>query len=446
MAKAARKIEWGKIVEFGIAFLILPTIVFTLIAPHYPVVLRVSYYTLVGVFVVQALMSYVNILAAVPAAVPRLPPEPPGGLPPTPRATFLVSAYLPNEVGVIEETLLHLLKDIRRPAADIEVILAYNSEHLVGVEDRLQKLAAEWPELILANAYKSRSKSENINYALDLASGEIVCMLDADHHPAPECLDRAWHWLAAGYDCVQGHCKIRNGDKSVLAAVVEVEFEGIYGLSHQARTIIFHTGLFGGSNAFWKKSALKALRFRTDMLTEDIDVSLRGLLAGYRITHDRNLVSTELAPENVASWWYQRKRWAQGWFQVSMKHAGAVLRSRTLSFGPKFNWIWLLIWRIVYDVICHFLFPIVFAYWFWRQEVVLPLNLFIALAVFLTLFSGPLEALVSYKNAVKPRFPFRRLVLYSSLVFLYTMAKNMLQMISIRDEWTGKRDWITTPH
>jgi len=446
MVKTARKIEWGKIVVFEIVFLIVPTILFSLIAPYYPFVLKASYYTIVAIFVIQALMLYVSNIAAFPESAPHLPPEPAGGLPPTPRTTFIVSAYLPNEVGVVEDTLLNLLKNVRRPASGIEVILAYNSEHIVGIEERLQNLALQWPELVLANAYKSRSKSENINYSLDLASGEMICLLDADHHPAPDCLGRAWHWLACGYDCVQGRCKIRNGHESVLAALVEVEFEGIYGIAHQARAQMFHTGLFGGSNAYWKKSALKALRFRTDMLTEDIDVTLRGSLAGYRITHDRNLISTELAPENVVNWWYQRKRWAQGWFQVSRKHAGAVLRSRALSIGPKFNWMWLLIWRIVYDFISHLLFPVVIAYWIWSQEVTLPLNFFIISAVFITLLSGPIEAMVSYKNASKPRFPLRRLLIYSIFVFFYTMVKNMLQMIAIGDEWAGKKEWISTPH
>jgi len=446
MTKKKRSIEWGKIAEFILVFLVLPTVLFTWIAPYSPRFLSVTYYALVTMFILQSTMLYASNVAVLPRRRFRVPEGFAGERPPVPRTTFIVSAYLPNEVNVIEETLVNLLRNIERPADDIEVILAYNSGELVGIEERLQELAKQWPELILANAYKSRSKSENINYALDIASGEMVCLLDADHHPVPDCLKRAWRWLATGYDCVQGRCKIRNGDTSVLAALVEVEFEGIYGVAHQARPFLFHTGLFGGSNGYWKKSALKELRFRTDMLTEDIDLTLRGTLAGYKVTHDRSIISTELAPETPTAWWYQRKRWAQGWFQCSVRHTAPLLRDRTLGFGPRFSWLWLLVWRLIYDSLSHLLLPVLFAFWYWRSEVVLPLNPYIVFAVLYTFLSGPFEALVSYKNAVLPRFPVRRLLLYSLVVFFYTMVKNMIQMIAIRDEWTGKREWISTPH
>ena len=100
---------------------------------------------------------------------------------PVPKTTFIVSAYLPNELEVIEEALLNILERIQRPDAGIELILAYNTPQMERIEPRLRELAYKWPELILANAYGSRSKSENLNYALEIASGEMIVLLDADH-------------------------------------------------------------------------------------------------------------------------------------------------------------------------------------------------------------------------------------------------------------------------
>ena len=57
-----------------------------------------------------------------------------------------------------------------------------------------------------------------------------------------------------------------------------------------------------------------------NMLTEDIDSSLRAFSRGANTVHDLNVVSYELAPTNLRSFWNQRLRWAQGWAQASLKH------------------------------------------------------------------------------------------------------------------------------
>ena len=138
--------------------------------------------------------------------------------------------------------------------------------------------------------------------------------------PSRGAFERAWRWLSNGYDVVQGHCVIRNGDASLVARTVAVEFESIYAVSHPGRAALHGFGIFGGSNGYWRTSLLAETRMHGSMLTEDIDSTLRVLAAGAKIASDPALVSYELAPTNVTSLWKQRARWAQGWFQVSRKH------------------------------------------------------------------------------------------------------------------------------
>ena len=61
------------------------------------------------------------------------------------------------------------------------------------------------------------SSGQNITGALSLVNGEFVGVFDADHHPDSDAFRRAWRWLAGGYDVVQGHCVVRNGDTSWVA-------------------------------------------------------------------------------------------------------------------------------------------------------------------------------------------------------------------------------------
>ncbi len=231
---------------------------------------------------------------------------------PLPRCSFLVVAYLPNEQDIILETLRHILTKVHRSDAGLELILAYNTPVDLPVEDDLKRLAQTYPELRLLRVEGSHSKAENLNAALNIVTGDIACILDADHHPQPDCFLRAWRWLENDYDVVQGRNIIRNHSFNLLTQNIAIEFETLYGVSHAAKSFLTDSTIFGGSNGYWRTSVLKQIRFNPAMLTEDIDASMRTLLSGYRILHDRSIVTTELAPVDFHSFWFQRKRWKPG--------------------------------------------------------------------------------------------------------------------------------------
>ncbi|MHC4562899.1 MAG: glycosyltransferase family 2 protein [Planctomycetota bacterium] len=448
MAKAHKRIEWLKVLEFFLVMVVIPTFLFSILAFRAPNILRICYYTVVTILVMQAALSYLQSLGAF---FRKRFPRGGAGVDPAdqrsvPKTSFIICAYLPNEVDIIETTVLNVLDNVKRPDDGIEVILSYNTPHMEPVEMRLKELAYKYPELILANAYGSRSKSQNLNYALDMASGEIIALLDADHLVEADCLAKAWRWLSTGDDAVQGRCKIRNGGRSALASIIEIEFEGIYAISHYAKSLLFRTALFGGSDCYWKAEVLKEFGFRTDMLTEDIDTTLRALLAGKSIVHDRSILSRELAPETLGALWFQRKRWAQGWFQCTLRHQWAVLKSRYLHWRAKLMWSLLLVLRTFHDIMSHMLPPILFAYWIGRKSIYFPMTAYIWFALFFTLGSGPFEAIAAFKNAFPPRPPARRLLLYCMLTLPYAIFKNIIHMVAIRDELLGKREWIVSPH
>jgi len=432
--------EWAKVAEVLLVLVVGATAVFYVIALKWPLFLDISYYFIVTLLVIQSAFSY--WFTASVFSNKKFVPLPAAENKPVPRTTFIVSAYLPNEIAVIESTLLNILQHIERPANGIEVILAYNTPHVEVLELKLRQLAYQWPELVLANAHGSRSKSENLNYAIGLASGQMIALLDADHVVSRDCLARAWRWLDEGYDVVQGRCKVRNCAESLLAKIVEIEFEIIYGVNHPSRSIIFDTSLFGGSNGYWKVAVLKKIKFDESMLTEDIDSTVRGILAGYRFVHDRSIISSELAPTTISGLWYQRKRWSQGWFQCSMKYQMAMWKTRYLNFPQKFIWTTLLSWRVFFDVVSTLLFPIVFAFWLHVGKIAFPVNAYIIFALVFTLFSGPYQALVAYKNAALPRAPVREYLLYSFFVWPYTVFKTVVHIVAIRDELAGEHAWV----
>jgi len=274
-----------------------------------------------------------------------------------PFVSVVVAAYLPNEQDIIEETLRHWLTQVKAPAAGWEVILAYNTPTGLPVEDRLRRLARRYPALVLLPVAGSRSKAENLNAALTQVQGAMTCIFDADHHPAPDCLGRAWAWLSTGqYDGVQGRNIIRNAQDNWMTHLVAVEFECTYGISHYGRSLLADTALFGGSNGYWRTAALRELGFSPTRLTEDIDATVRGLLRGCRLVHDPAIITTELAPTQLRGLWLQRQRWSQGWLEVASLYLNRVARTPHLDPVQKGYWLlmllfsqgfYLLVWQVV---------------------------------------------------------------------------------------------------
>ena len=160
-----------------------------------------------------------------------------------------------------------------------------------------------------------------------------MAVYDADHLPEAQCFRKAWRRLAQGYHVVQGRCVIRNYAENWLTRTVAVEFDSIYAVSHQGRSNMSGTAIFGGSNGYWRRDALRDVGMNPAMLTEDIDSSVRTLLAGRRLIHDRSIVSYELAPTQPRHWFFQRKRWAQGWLEVTLAYLKALLESSTSAWG-----------------------------------------------------------------------------------------------------------------
>jgi len=364
---------------------------------------------------------------------------------PPPPATAIIAAYLPNEAATIVDTVESFL---RLDYPDLQVIVAYNTPRGFLVERTLREIAERDRRFFPLRVEGSTSKAQNVNAALRHARGEFVGLYDADHHPQPDSFLRAWRWLSNGYDVVQGHCVIRNGDVSAVARTVAVEFEAIYAVSHPGRWQLHGFGIFGGSNGFWRTSVLRGTRMRGFMLTEDIDSSLRVVKAGGRIANDPALISRELAPTTWSGLWNQRLRWAQGWFQVSRKHLFEAWFSKTLTNRQKLGMTFLLGWREIYPWISVQMFPLI-AFLAWRDNGLRRLDWLIAIFVLSTLFTssvGPGQTLLAHRLAVpdvrKHTAWFWVYLLFSTL--FYTEWKNTIARVAQVKEAMGERHWKVT--
>jgi CheY-like chemotaxis protein/cellulose synthase/poly-beta-1,6-N-acetylglucosamine synthase-like glycosyltransferase len=376
---------------------------------------------------------------SVPAVTVR------GPHPAYPTASAIIAAYLPNEAATVVETVEAFLR-VEYPGP-LQVILAYNTPRDLPVEATLREIARRDRRFMPLRVPGSTSKAQNVNAALAEVRGEFVGLFDADHHPDPDSFSRAWRWLSNGYDVVQGHCLVRNGDASWVARMVAVEFETIYAVSHPGRARLHGFGIFGGSNGYWKTDLLRRTRMHGFMLTEDIDSSMRVVAAGHRIASDPYLISRELAPVTLRALWHQRLRWAQGWLQVSCKHLGPGLRSPHLSWREKLGLLHLLGWREIFPWLSLQIVPIL-GYWAWwrgdRVNWLVPIFLFTMLV---TLSSGPGQILFARRLAapeIRRRGGWFLFYAVASFLF-YAEFKNLISRVAHIKEAMRERQWKVTP-
>lgn len=363
---------------------------------------------------------------------------------PIPRCSVLIAAYLPNEQEIILETIEHLLLNVDQPEAGLEIILAYNTPIDLPIEEELRHLAQLYPALCLLRVEGSRTKAENLNAAFELVTGEITCILDADHHPAPDCFTRAWHWIEQGYDVVQGRSIIRNHDRNLLTQTIAIEFEMMYGIVHASKSLLTDSSIFGGSNGYWRTSVLKHIRFNPKMLTEDIDASMRTLLKGYRILHDRSIISTELAPMDVRSFWFQRKRWAQGWLEVGLKYPQDIWRSDKLTLWQKIFWTYLLCYCEFYSLIAIQIVPLGLSLSLYDGVLPPTINQYLWLSTIVSFLGGIYQTLVTAKVS-SVRYPLSYYLKHILLLIPYITFKNVIAVVGVYDLIRGNNHWLVTP-
>jgi len=237
--------------------------------------------------------------------------------------TGIMPCYLPNEQDIMEETAMHILEHVASPG-DFKLHIVYNTPTpMPDVEAHLKALEGEHfgRQLKVSRCDQSRSKAENLNFAIPLVEDSHVVLYDADHHPDADSLLYLYEKMERkGFDCVQGSTYIRNITESLLARFVDAEFFIQHFLIFPAMKFTTRSAFFGGSNALWRTHVIAQKSFNDKLQCEDVDFAIRMLLEDRSIDFCPEARSGELVPGSLKALYKQRLRWALGWDQISQKY------------------------------------------------------------------------------------------------------------------------------
>jgi cellulose synthase/poly-beta-1,6-N-acetylglucosamine synthase-like glycosyltransferase len=339
-----------------------------------------------------------------------------------------------------------VLRTLRVPSHKLQIVLAYNTPSALDIELILRQIGETAAQIVPLKVEGSRSKAENVLAALPHLTGQMTVLLDADHHPAADAPARAWRWLEQDYDIVQGRCIVRNSTANPLARMVALEFEQMYGVSHQGRSMLVDTAIFGGTNGWWRTSVLKDIGMDPRMLTEDIESAVRSLEAGHRLVHDRSVISTELATETGRAWWNQRLRWAQGWLQVTMRHQGELLRTPHLSKLQRLYWWYMLTWGALFPMFATGAFSVLIADLALGHSLGILTDPYLVLATAVTIGVQLMMTYVTWKVASPAgrRVGKGWLVIYTIVQPVYVTLKNFVSLTALLREIVAIDEWVVT--
>lgn len=185
-------------------------------------------------------------------------------------------------------------------------------------------------------------KAGALAHGLSRARGEFVLILDADFVPPADLLHRMLPPLAdPAVGMVQARWGHLNDDASWLTRAQALILDAHFHVEHGARSAAGLFFNFNGTAGIWRARCLHdAGGWQADTLTEDLDLSYRAQMRGWRFVFLPDVVVPGELPGSVRAFKSQQARWAQGSIQTARKLLPELLR------GDRS-------WRIKLEAIAH---------------------------------------------------------------------------------------------
>ena len=173
-------------------------------------------------------------------------------------------------------------------------------------------------------------KAGALDEGLRVAKGELVAIFDADFVPGERfLLDLVRHFDDPKVGMVQARWGHMNRDVSLLTRVQALMLDGHHLVENRARAAAGWLFNFSGTGGMWRKEAITSSGgWQHDTLTEDLDLSYRAQLAGWKFAYRDDIVTPAELPEDVSAFRAQQYRWAKGTVQTARKLMRRVLSAK----------------------------------------------------------------------------------------------------------------------
>ena len=242
-----------------------------------------------------------------------------------PRNSFAVIVAAHNEEQVIRQLIdnLHMLK-YPKEMYDIFVVADNCTDQTARIareagaivyerfnqEQRGKGYAMEW---MFANLFKLERSYDGI------------VVFDADNLVDPNFLLEMNSRLCKGEKVIQGYLDAKNPTDTWIAGTFAISFWVVNHIWHLAKYNIGLSSVLGGTGMCISSDILKQHGWGATCLTEDMEFTMKVLLKGVRTTWAHDAIVYDEKPLTFMQSWKQRKRWAQGHFDVAGRYIPRLL-------------------------------------------------------------------------------------------------------------------------
>ena len=177
------------------------------------------------------------------------------------------------------------------------------------------------------NGYKAGALKEGLN----TARGEFVAIFDADFVPRPDFLLKTIpHFnIDPRIGMVQTRWEHLNFDYSLLTRTQAMALDGHFVIEQAVRNKVGFFINFNGTAGVWRKECIfDAGNWQADTLTEDLDLSYRAQLRGWKFKYLNNVTSPAELPSEINALKSQQFRWTKGAIETARKVLPIVWKSR----------------------------------------------------------------------------------------------------------------------
>ncbi len=289
----------------------------------------VLYYFVLGVLVVFSLHRAWLLIGYWRHRIDASPPEP---LPEEKLPTVTVQLPLYNEPEVSERLIDAVAKfDYPRDRFEIQVLDDSTDETPSRVaraveRARLADVRIEHIRRIDRVGFKAGA----LAFGLKQSNAELVAIFDADFVPGADFLRRTVPFFAdPQVGMIQTRWGHLNREASLLTRVQSLFLDAHFRIEHAVRHASGRFFNFNGTAGVWRRAAIdEAGGWQHDTLTEDLDLSIRAQLAGWRFVYRDDIVAPAELPAIMSAYRSQQHRWAKGAMETTRKLLVPLWRSR----------------------------------------------------------------------------------------------------------------------
>ncbi|ASS50235.1 MAG: hypothetical protein CHH17_16185 [Candidatus Fluviicola riflensis] len=182
-------------------------------------------------------------------------------------------------------------------------------------------------------------KAGALDAAMDKVEGEFIAIFDADFVPDPDFLQKTMPYFEdPKIGVVQTRWGHLNKSYSILTELQAFGLNGHFAVEQGGRSAAGHFINFNGTGGVWRKACIESAGgWEHDTLTEDLDLSYRAQLRGWRFKYLEDVIAPAELPITMSALKSQQHRWMKGGAECFRKMAWTIITFKGVKFSDRLH-------------------------------------------------------------------------------------------------------------